>query len=175
MALKSRATLKARFVNGFIPDQSDFADIFDSFVHKIDDEINTNVAFRGIYNASASYVPGNIVSYNGSSYINVIGCNGILPTDMGYWVSLSNKADPSPGGSGGGEAVYEEYLIGTVDQSNLIFRTSLPFEHSIQIIKNGLIQAVGPDKDFIILNSNTIRFVEPPYVGDTLIAKYERL
>lgn len=43
------------------------------------------------YSASKSYVPGNKVVYNGSSYINITACKGVVPTDTEKWRLIAAK------------------------------------------------------------------------------------
>lgn len=40
---------------------------------------------KGDYNAATAYVPRNVVNYDGSSYMNIVGCTGVLPTDNTKW------------------------------------------------------------------------------------------
>lgn len=55
------------------------------------------------YNPATTYVPGNKVSYNGSSYVNVVSCTGTAPTDPSCWLLIAakgakgDKGDPGTG------------------------------------------------------------------------------
>jgi hypothetical protein len=44
-----------------------------------------NTLHRGTYNPATSYVKNNIVDYNGSSYMNIVACTGVVPTDISKW------------------------------------------------------------------------------------------
>lgn len=48
---------------------------------------------KGAYNSATSYMPNNIVSYNGSSYMNIIACTNVLPTDTSKWQLIGQKGD----------------------------------------------------------------------------------
>lgn len=41
------------------------------------------------YSNTKNYVVGNKVYYNGSSYINIVNCVGVLPTDITKWLLIS--------------------------------------------------------------------------------------
>ena len=45
------------------------------------------------YNGSTSYVVGNKVSYNGSSYVCILNSTGNLPTNTTYWLLIAEKGD----------------------------------------------------------------------------------
>lgn len=53
----------------------------------------TNLVHKGEYNPIASYLARNIVSFDGSSYINIIPSTGISPTDNTHWKLIGKKGD----------------------------------------------------------------------------------
>lgn len=56
------------------------------------------------YDPNKEYVPGNKVAYNGSSYANISPCQGVAPTNTGYWLLIAakgEKGDPGPQGPQG--------------------------------------------------------------------------
>lgn len=46
-----------------------------------------------IYNPSTEYEIGNKVSYEGSSYVNILGGTGFLPTDTDHWLLMAARGD----------------------------------------------------------------------------------
>ena len=50
-----------------------------------------NLVNKGDYSPTETYFPLNIVSYSGSSYMNVSSCTNIIPTDSSKWKVLSLK------------------------------------------------------------------------------------
>lgn len=52
-----------------------------------------NTKHLGDYNSTTTYVENNIVSYNGSSYINILTCTNILPTNATYWKLIAEKGE----------------------------------------------------------------------------------
>lgn len=47
--------------------------------------------WQGAYSGGSSYVPDDIVSYNGSSYVCTASTTGNLPTDTTYWSVMASK------------------------------------------------------------------------------------
>lgn len=158
MAVTTRIKLKSLFRNGFIPSEKDFADIFDSFLHKSDD--TTVVNFRGNYDPDTSYSKSDLVVKSGAVYLCLLPNKGTDVSDVNSWLILISPTIYS-----------KETLIGVTDQSNAVFTISNPFD-DIEIYKNGLRQSEGADCDFVFVDSTTIQFTEPPYSGDVLMAKY---
>jgi hypothetical protein len=54
---------------------------------------------KGEYNNLSSYVPRNVVLYNGNYYANIRPSKGALPTMAFYWTSITIPADYGPGDS----------------------------------------------------------------------------
>lgn len=50
-----------------------------------------NFVHKGNYNASTSYLPRNVVAYNGSSYMNTVASTNILPTDTSKWQLIATQ------------------------------------------------------------------------------------
>lgn len=53
---------------------------------------------QGAYSENKAYVPLDIVSYNGGSYICLAANTGKAPTDMTYWQSLAMRGSVGPAG-----------------------------------------------------------------------------
>lgn len=51
------------------------------------------------YNANKGYVLGNKVIYQGSSYLNITPCIGMLPTNASYWRLIAQKGEAGAPGS----------------------------------------------------------------------------
>lgn len=52
---------------------------------------NSNVAFQLLeaYDNTHNYIPLNKVTYQGSTYQNIIACSGVLPTDITKWILIA--------------------------------------------------------------------------------------
>jgi hypothetical protein len=62
-------------------------------------EFSGGINPQGDYNGATSYVLGDSVSYNGSSYVAIQATTGNLPTNTTYWQLLAQKGDVGPQGS----------------------------------------------------------------------------
>lgn len=49
------------------------------------------------YDPSHTYVPGNKVAFNGSSYLNTASCTGIAPPDPGHWLLIAERGRDGTG------------------------------------------------------------------------------
>lgn len=58
------------------------------------------------YDGEKSYVPGNKVAYNGSSYLNIAPCSGVLPSDTEHWLLIAAKGVD---GEGAGDMLASVY------------------------------------------------------------------
>lgn len=72
----------------------------------LEDLVETEAAISVFeqYDPNKEYVPGNKVAYNGSSYANISPCQGVAPTNTGYWLLIAakgEKGDPGPQGPQG--------------------------------------------------------------------------
>lgn len=56
---------------------------------------------QGAYSTTKTYVPLDIVNYNGSSYICLATNTGKAPTDMTYWQTLAMRGSDGPVGPAG--------------------------------------------------------------------------
>lgn len=70
-----------------------------------------SIIWRGTYNVLASYVPNDMVFFNGSSYICKLATTGNSPADTTYWdMNASKGADGSSGGTSRLELVAGEMI-----------------------------------------------------------------
>lgn len=58
------------------------------------------------YDAAKTYVPGNKVSFNGSSYVCTAATTGHAPTDTAYWLLIAQKGED---GKGAGDMLASVY------------------------------------------------------------------
>lgn len=58
------------------------------------------------YDASKEYIPGNKVSFNGSSYLCIQTTTGHAPTDTAYWLLIAKKGED---GAGAGDMLASVY------------------------------------------------------------------
>jgi len=56
---------------------------------------------KGAYSSTTTYQPRNIVTYNGSSYMNIVSSTGILPTNLNNWQLIGSKGDKGDKGDTG--------------------------------------------------------------------------
>lgn len=66
------------------------------------------------YDSSHAYVPGNKVTYLGSSYLNTAACTGVLPTYTDYWMMIASKGEDGQGAGDMLKSVYDP--AGAVEQ-----------------------------------------------------------
>lgn len=59
------------------------------------------------YDGEKSYVPGNKVAYNGSSYLNIAPCSGVLPSDTEHWLLIAAKGVDGEGAGDMLQSVYD--------------------------------------------------------------------
>lgn len=59
-----------------------------------------NMSPKGAYSSTTNYLPRNIVSYLGSSYMNIVASRGILPTVTANWQPVASKGDKGDTGFG---------------------------------------------------------------------------
>ena len=59
------------------------------------------------YDNEKSYVPGNKVAYNGSSYLNIAPCSGVLPSDTEHWLLIAAKGVDGEGAGDMLQSVYD--------------------------------------------------------------------
>lgn len=67
-------------------------------------DVADGFVFRGEYDNGTSYVLGDVVNYNGSSYVAYQATTGNLPTDNSYWYLLAEKGDTGDTGLHGQSA-----------------------------------------------------------------------
>lgn len=61
----------------------------------------SEMIWTGVWSASQTYQPYDVVSYNGSSYISLSGNNTAVPTDTQHWSMLAQKGDQGAQGNQG--------------------------------------------------------------------------
>jgi len=62
-----------------------------------------NLKYIDEYNDETSYIPNNIVSFEGSSFMNINASTGISPTNEAHWKPMGIKGDVGPDGPQGPE------------------------------------------------------------------------
>ena len=60
------------------------------------------------YSAGKAYVPGNKVSFNGSSYVCTAETTGHAPTDTAYWLMIAKKGEDGKGAGDMLASVYDQ-------------------------------------------------------------------
>lgn len=60
----------------------------------------SNMSHKGEYSSTVNYLPRNIVSYLGSSYMNIVASRDTLPTDSTKWKKVGDKGDKGDRGIG---------------------------------------------------------------------------
>lgn len=59
-----------------------------------------NMSPKGAYSSTTNYLPRNIISYLGSSYMNIVASKGVLPTVTANWQPVASKGDKGDTGFG---------------------------------------------------------------------------
>ncbi len=72
-----------------------------------------NMSIWESYSSSKAYAKGNKVAYNGSSYICIDPCTGVVPTDEDHWLLIAAKGEKGNAGSGSGSGVDVVQTTGT--------------------------------------------------------------
>jgi hypothetical protein len=57
------------------------------------EDITEALAVWEDYDSDADYIPMNKVIYQGSCYINIVACKGVLPTNQTNWLKIASKGD----------------------------------------------------------------------------------
>lgn len=70
--------------------------------------LGQNIAPQGAYNATRQYLRGNIVSYNGASYMAVMDTRGNVPPNTSYWQLISERGSQGVQGVQGIQGVQGE-------------------------------------------------------------------
>ena len=72
------------------------------------EDITEALAVWEDYDPDADYIPMNKVVYQGSCYINIVACKGVLPTNQTNWLKIASK------GLTGNTGAVPDISIGTV-------------------------------------------------------------
>ena len=72
------------------------------------EDITEALAVWEDYDPDADYIPMNKVTYQGSCYINLVACKGVLPTNQPNWLKIASK------GLKGNTGAVPDISIGTV-------------------------------------------------------------
>lgn len=94
----------------FVGSTEEFVADLQNGAERIMEHYTASFLHRGPYNPSTNYVPGNVVSYQGSSYQNTTACKGILPTTSTHWAlvsSIGNKGEKGDKGDDGFNLIYK--------------------------------------------------------------------
>lgn len=86
------------------------------------------------YSAGKAYVPGNKVSFNGSSYVCTAATTGHAPTDTAYWLLIAQKGEDGKGAGDMLASVYDpkgkaqdvfQYADAKADEAKSVADTAL--------------------------------------------------
>ena len=85
------------------------------------------------YDNEKPYVPGNKVAYNGSSYLNIAPCSGVLPSDTEHWLLIAAKGVDGEGAGDMLQSVYDpqkkaQDIFGYVDNKTAYDFGAIPAE-----------------------------------------------
>jgi len=69
--------------------------------------------YEGTYGAGTAYTTGDVVSYNGSSYVARQSTTGNTPGDTAYWQTLASKGNDGAAGPAGAGGVVQTVTAGT--------------------------------------------------------------
>ena len=64
-------------------------------------EFPNGINYAGDYSNATAYVIGDVVSYNGSSYVAITSTTGNIPTNTSFWQLLASKGDTGATGATG--------------------------------------------------------------------------
>jgi hypothetical protein len=88
--------------------------------------VASRTSAKGTYNASTTYYPNNIVTYNGSSYMCIAQALNKVPTDTGFWQLIAQKGNDGLGSVVGLTSANSDIIIaGTVQNPDLSLNASL--------------------------------------------------
>jgi hypothetical protein len=131
--------------------------------------LNINLVPMGAYNAATTYVIGNSVSYNGSSYVCSNVTTGNLPTNTTYWQLLAQGSTAS--------SVSYQYQVTAGDisanQLTLTSTPTIPTNVKVDVV-GGCAQANGVDFTVSgnILSWASLGMATAISVNDYLIISY---
>jgi chemotaxis protein histidine kinase CheA len=81
---------------------------------------------KGVYSASTTYYPNNVVTYNGSSYMCTVQALNKVPTDTGYWQLLALKGNDGTGSVVSLTSLNDDIVVaGTVQNPDLAISSTL--------------------------------------------------
>lgn len=109
-----------------------------------------NLVHKGEYNPTTSYVERNIVSLDGSSYINIIPSTGVSPTNTNNWRIVGKKGDTGDRGIPGIQGI--PGVKGDTGKGFSIAKTYNSVAQMYADYSNPLI-SVG---DFVLINTTDI-------------------
>lgn len=115
----------------------------------------TSFAWRGAYASGTAYAVGDVVSFNGSSYIATQASTGVVPTNTGSWSLLAQRGTDGTGGSGGGN-------VSAVSMASAGIPTS-PYLNTSQV-------RYAAEADPRLVNVGPVPWVDIRYFGAQLVA-----
>lgn len=110
------------------------------------------------YSSTKLYAPLNKVAYQGSSYINKVGCQGVLPTDTSKWTLIAAKGSD---GEGAGDMLAYVYDPGNksadaFDMSNMVEGvTNKIFMSSERAKLSGLLAGTTADINYYVATTGS--------------------
>lgn len=70
--------------------------------------VTSNTKHLGQYNNATAYKPNNMVTYSGSTYMNIVACTNVAPTDPAKWVLAARKGED---GTGTGTLKEDQFIL----------------------------------------------------------------
>lgn len=122
---------------------------------------------QGAYSTTKTYVPLDIVTYNGSSYICLATNTGKAPTDMTYWQSLAMRGSDGPAGPAGKDGATG--AKGDTGPQGPKGDQGPQGERGKQIFKSSYEDIPHQTTNYWSDLSPTVSVDNPPQIGDTVI------
>jgi hypothetical protein len=118
------------------------------------------------YNSSNDYVPGNKVTYLGSTYQNIVACTNVLPTVTDNWILIAAKGTDGTGTGDMSKTDYDSNEDGVVNDSDKLggnlpeyYATSADVEAIGEQIENLESQVSTIETQTILENYNPIQSI----------------
>lgn len=104
--------------------------------------------YRGIFNSSYIYYVGDLVTYNGSTYVCILNTTaGALPTDISYWKVYASSGSIGPAMSYTGNWVNGNTYYGSPIMVNVAYYNSVYYMTKHDISGGSFVSSSSPDID----------------------------